>query len=458
MDRMFYISLAVLLGVGLALAFGAAAQHHGGARLVEPVTTPEARRSDIATFRERYLSADRSYSAEARAEAARRLAVLEAEVERITQVQFELEIARIVALADNGHSIFFPGRRSSRYNRIVSVRFSPFGEDFYVLRASPENADLLGAQLIAIEDRPATEVRDVARTLQGGLISWRDRFVNYVLESPEQLHALGLIARNDGAAYRFRLANGEEVERSFIAQPADPNWLRANADRWLYPALMEGEREHRRALLTPAQAPWALQDPEDPFRWRRAPEIEALVIDLRRNDDVENRPIGRALRQFEAAIAAERPRNLVLDMRMNGGGDLTTTRTFMRSLPRRVPGRIFVLTSPWTFSAAISSIGYLEQEAPERVIIVGEAVGDRLNFFSEGDIVTLPNARAEMLNATERHDYATGCRSFGDCHGNVRRNPIAVATLAPDIAAPWTIEAYRAGRDPAMDAVAAALR
>jgi hypothetical protein len=45
-----------------------------------------------------------------------------------------------------------------------------------------------------------------------------------------------------------------------------------------------------------------------------------------------------------------------------------------------------------------------------------------------------------------------------DCHGSIVRNPIAVPSLAPEIAAPWTIDAYRAGRDPAMEAIAAALR
>jgi hypothetical protein len=38
------------------------------------------------------------------------------------------------------------------------------------------------------------------------------------------------------------------------------------------------------------------------------------------------------------------------------------------------------------------------------------------------------------------------------------RNPIAVKSLGPDIPAPWTIAAYRAGRDPAIDAVVVALR
>jgi len=144
-------------------------------------------------------------------------------------------------------------------------------------------------------------------------------------------------------------------------------------------------------------------------------------------------------------------------MRLNGGGDLNDTRDFVQSLPRLVPGRIFVLTSPWTFSAAISTTGYLEQAAPERVIIVGEPVGDRLQMWAEGRVFELPHSGAAGLNATERHDYVTGCKPFKDCHSPVVRNPIAVPSLAPDIAAPWTLEAYNAGRDPAIEAVAAAL-
>ena len=73
-------------------------------------------------------------------------------------------------------------------------------------------------------------------------------------------------------------------------------------------------------------------------------------------------------------------------------------------------------------------------------------------------MISLPNSGGAVLSATERHDYRTGCRGIENCHGSVVRHPIAVQSLAPDIEAPWTIEVYRAGRDPAMEAVAAALR
>jgi hypothetical protein len=151
-----------------------------------------------------------------------------------------------------------------------------------------------------------------------------------------------------------------------------------------------------------------------------------MVIELRQNNDADTESIADALARFDAAIAQHHPRNVVLDMRLNSGGDLNTTRNFVRSLPDRIPGRIFVLTSPWTFSAAISTTAYLKQAAPDRVTIVG--------------------------------DYVNGCEGFTDCHGNVVRNPIRVPNLDVQIAAPWTVEAYAAGRDPGIEAIAAALR
>jgi hypothetical protein len=87
------------------------------------------------------------------------------------------------------------------------------------------------------------------------------------------------------------------------------------------------------------------------------------------------------------------------------------------------------------------------------VILVGEPVGDRLRFWAEGRLATLEHSGVVLLPATERHDYLTGCKPFDDCHGNVVRHPIAVPSLDPDIAAPWTFEAWASGRDPALEAV-----
>jgi len=145
---------------------------------------------------------------------------------------------------------------------------------------------------------------------------------------------------------------------------------------------------------------------------------------------------------------------------MNGGGNLQLTREWMSSIASRLPagGRVVVLTSPWTFSAAISSTAYLKQAGGDRVVLAGEAPGDRLRFWAEGQPIVLPHSGAMILPATQMHDYLTGCKGFPECHGAVVRFPIAVKTLAPEVAAPWTIDAYAAGRDPGMEAAAKVLR
>lgn len=451
MRRIVFVLLAALVAGGVAFAaMDASAQQSAGAA--------EAQRADIAAFRTVFLAQDRAYSEAARAEAEARLAVLERQAGAVSPAYFELELSRIVALADNGHTALLPGSRAAHYNR-VPLRLAYFPDGYYVVRAAPKHADLLGARLTSIDGHDLAALRVASRSLIGGAEGWRDRVAPYLFESPEQLHALELARRADWARYRFVLADGRSVTRVITAAPRRGAVVATIRGLFGEPYLMPAyEPEGMRTLLAAGAAPWSLQAPGETFRVRAAPEMNGHVVELRQTSNAANETIAAALERIEAQLREASPLNVVLEMRLNHGGDLNTARNFMRALPTIARGRIFVLTGPGTFSAAISSIGYLKQASPERVTIVGEPVGDRLRFFAEGGIEVLPNAGSYLLAATERHDYQTGCQGFADCHGSVVRHPIAVASLQPDIAAPWTIEAYSAGRDPAMEAVAAALR
>lgn len=168
-------------------------------------------------------------------------------------------------------------------------------------------------------------------------------------------------------------------------------------------------------------------------------------------------------------------KHLVLDMRFNGGGNFLFVRDFMIRWPARTTGRFFVLTSRQTFSAAIASIAYLKRAGKDRVTIVGEPVGDRMMFFSDGLPVRLPHSGRYFLPAVVRMDYKDGCRKYDDCLeaiaqpgrpiatgvlpilGPVTRPPVSVSTPDPDVSAPWTIDAWLNGRDPMMEAVVASI-
>jgi len=426
-----------------------------GSEIAPAQSVEEGRRGDLAIFRREFFARDSSYSAENRAEAERRLRALESKPASLTAAQFELELARIVALADNGHTNSPASMRSRRYAR-VPIRLVPFGEQFYVLRADTPNADLLGALLVAIDGKPLRDVRTSAHALWGGTPAWRDRQLPFLLESPDQMHAAGITTGSGAVSYRFKLRNGRTVDRRIVAEA--PNAAREiySPTRWLYPEPLDTDRGDWRFVGTREGAPWAFQDPTQLFRLRAAPELDAIVIQLRANHNGQQ-SIQEFLTRAADEIRRSGPRNLVLDLRVNGGGDLNNTRDFVQSLPALVPGRIFILTSPWTFSAAISTTGYLKQAGGNRVTIVGEMVGDRLEFWAEGRLVRLNYSSAAMSYSTQRHDYKTGCRPYADCHGAVVRNPISVPSLAPDIAAPLTVDAIIAGRDPGMEAIATAL-
>jgi hypothetical protein len=415
----------------------------------------EGRRGDIAAFRRDFLARDSSYSKEHRVEAETRLRALEARVGRGTAAQFELELARIVALADNGHTNSPASLRSRRYAR-VPLRFVPFGDQFHVLRADTAHQDLLGARLLGIEGKSLREVRAIAHTLWGGTPAWRDRQLPFLLESPDQMQALGIARRPDAVTYRLQLRNGRTVDRRIVADRPGGSRESSPPSRWLSPEPLETDRGDWRFLGARERTPWAFQESGQFFRLRAAPELNAIVVQLRANHDGPQ-SILEFLGKATGEIRRVRPRNVVLDLRTNGGGDLNNTRDFVQSLPTLVPGRIFVLTSPWTFSAAISTTGYLKQAGGERVTIVGEMVGDRLVFFAEGRLARLPYSGAAMSYSTQRHDYNTGCKPYTDCHGPVVRHSISVPTLAPDIEAPLTIDDFVAGRDPGMEAIAKAL-
>jgi hypothetical protein len=409
--------------------------------------------ADLAAFRQEFLAVDRSYAPGARRAAERRLSALERNAGQLSATAFNVEICRLAALADNGHTTCYVRGDAA------GLGFESLGNEFYVLRAATAHAELLGARLLAIDGRSIRRVRRTVRSLAGGVPAHRDLTAASILSKPGVLHALGITRRPETATYRLQLPDGRVIERELATEgPAD--WSR----------------------FQPEHASWASQEPNDPFRWRDAADIDAIVIQLRQNMDRGDRRIAAFLEEAESARARLGRRNVVLDMRWNPGGNFLQTRDFLLAWPQRLPapGRFYVLIGPSTFSAGIASVAYLKQAAGERVTLIGAPVGDRLMFFAENNRpVRLPHSGIVLVPALQRDDFRDGCRHYDDClvvlaqpgapHGTppdkaaqldavFGRRPLQVRSLAPDVSAPWTMQTYRVGRDPAIEAIAQAVR
>ena len=84
--------------------------------------------------------------------------------------------------------------------------------------------------------------------------------------------------------------------------------------------------------------PW-LREPDVAFRFVPIPSSRAVFLQMKTNTDAEDgERIGPFLAQARQSIEKLRPRNLILDMRFNRGGDYTKTGAFMSALSTMVPG------------------------------------------------------------------------------------------------------------------------
>jgi hypothetical protein len=106
---------------------------------------------------------------------------------------------------------------------------------------------------------------------------------------------------------------------------------------------------------------------------------------------------------------------------------------------------VYVIIGRATFSAGLYHAAQWKQWG--KATFIGEPVGDRLDFWSEGGNVILPNSGlavhfADAFHSYSRKDYPERKPYFED---------LSIDSLAPDYPVNPTFADYMAGRDPAMD-------
>lgn len=406
--------------------------------------------ADLATVR-RFLVLDQSYSPSERAMAEAAFAELAVAAPDMTPAAFHLAVARIAALSGNGHTMLPAGLWTFSFNRIP-LRLHVFADGLHVVHAPEGYRELLGARIVSIDGRTADELRVAFGRYFGARAGKRDEWAGFLLESPELMHAAGLAQAGDRLELVLQMQDGSQVRRTIpgaLDAPAEEPFNFIDFSRLV---LYAAENSGAEAV------PFYLQGVRRNFVVTALPELEAVYLQIRLNKDFYEQKAGQFFAEARASINSIRPKHAIVDLRLDHGGDLNTTREFLQALPAMTAsdGRIFLLTSGRTFSAGIASAGYLKQAAPERVTIVGEPIGDFLEFWAEGEALLLEQSGAALLFASERHNYLTGCQE-SDCHSSIRQHPIRVQSLEPDVAATLTYADYRAGRDVALEAVRRAL-
>ena len=447
-----WTALAVVVAVGLLgtaffVHFLAAAP---GPAYPKPANALAAQQQDLDYFGQ-LIARDRAFTPEARAEAGRRLAKLKALDTPLEHEHLRIALMQIVALADNGHSKL--GYDPEAAPRELPVRVGVFADGMYVMRATTEAADLLGGRIIEIDDKPIDEVVRRLETIRGGTAQWRRLYAAHYMYFSGILFGLDITPDADASTWTVISPAGAAVRRTLHSYAASPSAGFAYPQRWNSSEPLEDLTKGWQSFQPDEKLPLSLTDFDNTFRRIRLPQSCVMYLQYKANDDDGKQLIRPFTAQSAADMRAQKPCALIMDLRYNDGGNYTTTAGFMRSLPDFLApgGHIYLLTGNVTFSAGLVSAAFIKQAGGDRVTILGEQVGDRLQFLSEGRRSCLPNYPVCVFYATGKHDYQHPCTDLQVCFWLNYLYPTRVRSLDPDETIPLDFAHWRAGRDPVFE-------
>ena len=191
--------------------------------------------------------------------------------------------------------------------------------------------------------------------------------------------------------------------------------------------------------------PLFLKQVSTPYWSQSLPEHNALYVQLNQlmsSWDVTLPDFGIRLRE---EIAKTQPRNLIIDLRHNGGGTTALYREFLRTVVAFSAAphtKVYVLIGRGTYSAAANLVTDLERLADP--VFAGEATSECCAFYGDATTLTLPYSGIRGgLTAVKwnlSHNSFDGRRE-----------------MSPDLPVQLTAKDYFEGRDPVMEIVLKAI-
>lgn len=416
----------------------------------------EAWRQDLDFLTTHLGEYDRSFSPAARVDFLRAIGRLNLDLPDRSDDQILAALAAAVSLSGNAHTrMRLDPTRAGNFTTEFPLRMAWFTDGCFVVRAAGEQARALCTRVMAIDGRDLSQVRREVVRLFAGNPAWADYLTPIYLTSPDLLHGLGLIRSRSEAVWTLQDAQGARFDLRIPAKPIDREATPSESWQDLSPLSVTGRRPWASGLAAdPSRLPLYLRHPEKAYWFEYLPESGLLYFQYNRSGDDENGPPFEAFADSLIGFGRTQViRGMVVDLRLNSGGNLEVAKDFFRNLAREDwanrPGRLFVIVGHCTFSAGLYHAAQLKQLSP--ATFVGEPVGDRLDFWAEGGEIVLPNSRAVFCYANGFHRYSrTDYPAFRPYY-----EELSIPALAPDVPAPLTSADYFAARDPALAAILA---
>lgn len=352
---------------------------------------------------------------------------LDERIPSLSAPQIFVEITRIVARVEDGHTRIMKNERGGFIIRQYPLTLYLYGDGLFVQAAAPEYARAAGARVSKIGNATVEQAMRVARECvsRDNEMTIKNRLPG-LLTYPETLYGLGLIKDMENARFVVE-KGGEQITLDLKPVPLGPR------EKWV------DARDN-----ATAPTPLWLKDPQNNYWFEYLADSKTVYVQYNAVENKRDESVADFFKRVFAFVDANPVDRFVLDIRRNGGGSNPLNLPIIHGLIRRDsinhPGKLFAIIGRGTFSAAVFLTGDLVKHT--HAIFVGEPTGGKPNHFGGGEgkiSFLLPHSRLTIQYSNELNQRGMP----GD------DSP----WKAPLLAAELTSEDYRANRDPALEAI-----
>lgn len=410
---------------------------------------PKSLDSDLSYFRELVLNNETDFTLAQKEQ----FNEIINSVDKVNTVdELTLIISKALAIFDNAHTTVL----SPQMYRLP-VRFHWTSDALVIVKTRTEFSHLLGHRIILLGGKsPEEMLNQISELVGGGTSNWQKYRSEYFYSAPSALSMLGASIDKQSVEVHTLTPNGDKVVSILRADnelmPGDPFWDFLDA----FPDNTSFNTKGWVSLLHKDQnLPLYLQESERLHLLRNIPAHNAIYLRMNASFSDKFSTIESIKNDALERISLNQTKNIIVDFRHNRGGDYTKVLPLVEAFSNAVPseGKIYLIVGPNTFSAGIIAGSQFKRYVPEKLLVVGSEVGDKLRFKAEGFYPTLPNSKIQLYLTKGWTDLANGCGWFDSCWPPNKYFLRKVGSFEVDITAQNTWESYRTRNDLVLEAV-----
>lgn len=299
-------------------------------------------------------------------------------------------LARIVALFEYGHTnIWLTGwNPDNPYGfRQMPYNLYAFADGIYVQGAHRDYAEAVGARVTHVAGVPVAEAFEAIRpVVPVENEQYFKAFGIQYLGTPAVLHAQGVTPELEQSITLTLEKDGRTFDASFSPVEITGHPVRYSLmhedDTWV---------DARDNATTPL---W-LKNLDRIYYYEYLPEHKTVYVRQSQVQDDSTQAIPEFYEEVFRFVEENDVERLVLDVRLNGGGNNYKNKPVVRGIIRseRIdqPGKLFVILGRRTYSACQNLVNELHSYT--NAIFVGEPTAENINFYGDNRSVELPNSK-----------------------------------------------------------------